>query len=332
VGADGRRRDAHDVAEPGHSERVLALGGTLHGDGDAPREPEGPGGAESAPGDLRLTTVVSTTLALLGFAANSILCRLALRDGAIDAATFSTIRLVSGALMLLVLARGAQGSWTSAGLLALYAVPFSFAYNDLSAGTGALILFGSVQVTMLTVALGRGERPRVRQWIGLAAAVGGLVYFVVPGLTAPPPGAAALMALAGIAWGFYSWRGRGASNPLAHTAGNFVRSIPFVVAVSLVSLPGAHAATRGVLLSIASGAVTSGLGYVAWYAALRGLTGTQAAVVQLSVPLIAAAGGVLLLAEAISARLVVATIVVLGGVALATLHAGIGRQATRTRT
>jgi drug/metabolite transporter (DMT)-like permease len=285
----------------------------------------------SSAADARRATIAYTTLALLAFAANSILCRLALRDGAIDAATFSTIRLVSGAAMLLVLARGGQGSWTSAALLALYAVPFSFAYNDLSAGTGALILFGSVQVTMLGLALGGGERPRILQWIGLCAAVAGLVYFVFPGLAAPPPVAAGLMAVAGISWGCYSWRGRGAANPLAHTAGNFARSVPFVLVVSLASLQGAHAATRGVLLSIASGAVTSGLGYVAWYAALRGLTGTQAAVVQLSVPLIAAAGGVLLLSEAVSTRLVVATIAVLGGVALATLHATRGRQETRTR-
>jgi drug/metabolite transporter (DMT)-like permease len=288
---------------------------------------------------MRGATLGYTTLALLAFAANSILCRLALRDDAIDAATFSTIRLVSGAATLLLftgrsggLARAGQGSWTSAALLALYAIPFSFAYNDLSAGTGALILFGSVQVTMLALALGRGERPHVRQWIGLAAAVAGLVFFVFPGLAAPPPVAAALMAIAGISWGFYSWRGRGAASPLAQTAGNFVRSVPFVIVVSLVLLQGAHAGARGVLLAVASGAVTSGLGYVAWYAALRGLTGTQAAVVQLSVPLIAAAGGVILLAETISARLVVATIVVLGGVTLATLHAGMGRQATRTRT
>jgi drug/metabolite transporter (DMT)-like permease len=279
-----------------------------------------PSSARNAPG----ITAAYTAFALVAFAASSILCRLALRDGAIDAATFSTIRLVSGAAALVLVAglsrgagAGAQGSWTSAALLALYAVPFSFAYNDLSAGTGALILLGSVQVTMLTVALARGERPHVLQWIGLAAAVAGLVFFVFPGLTAPPPLAAVLMTVAGMAWGLYSWRGRVASNPLAHTAGNFVRSVPFVVAVSLVSWQGAHTATRGVLLSIASGAVTSGLGYVVWYATLRGLTGTQAAVVQLSVPLIAAAGGILLLAETISARLVVSTVVVLGGVALA---------------
>lgn len=268
-----------------------------------------------------------TALALAAFAANSVLCRLALRDGAIDAATFSTIRLVSGAALLLLVAgssRGAaaaaQGSWTSAALLALYAVPFSLAYTDLSAGTGALILFGSVQVTMLSVALSRGERPHARQWIGLAAAVGGLVVFVFPGLTAPPPAAAALMTVAGVSWGLYSWRGRGASNPLAHTAGNFVRAVPLAAAVSLATWQGAHAAGRGVLLSIASGAITSGLGYVAWYAALRGLTGTQAAVLQLAVPLIAAAGGVLLLAETVSARLVVSTVVVLAGVLCATIH------------
>src|SRR5688572_22173513 len=210
-----------------------------------------------------------TTMALVAFAANSVLCRIALRDAAVDAATFSTIRLVSGAVTLLLVTAWsrrkvvpATGSWTSAGLLAVYAVPFSFAYASLSAGTGALIMFGSVQLTMLAAALGSGERPHVAEWAGLCVALAGLVVLVFPGLTSPPLAAAVLMAIAGIAWGAYSVRGRGAANPLAETTDNFVRAVPFVAVVSLVALPGAHVEARGVALAVASGAVASGLGYV----------------------------------------------------------------------
>ena len=268
--------------------------------------------------------VAYTLVALVAFAANSILCRVALRDATVDPATFSTIRLIAGAGTLALVTAWNQraaladaGSWTSAALLTIYAVPFSFAYVSLSAGTGALILFGSVQVTMLIAALGSGERPHVGQWAGLTMALAGLVILVFPGLTAPPLTAAVLMATAGVSWGAYSWRGRSSTNPLAHTTGNFVRAVPFVVAVSLVSLSRTHVEARGIVLAAASGALASGLGYVAWYAALRGLTGMQAAVVQLSVPMLAAMGGVAFLAEGVSVRLVLSTIVVLGGIALA---------------
>ena len=172
-----------------------------------------------------------TTLALIAFAANSVLCRLALRDGAIDAASFSTIRLISGAATLLLLTAGtrktasrAEGSWASAALLFLYAVPFSFAYIGLSAGTGALILFGCVQLTMMIAAIQSGERPQPLQWLGIALACAGLLYLVLPGLTAPPLTSACLMALAGCAWGMYSLRGRGAASPLVQTSSNFARS------------------------------------------------------------------------------------------------------------
>lgn len=271
-----------------------------------------------------MPTIGYTTAALVAFAANSVLCRIALLHATVDAATFSTIRLISGAVTLLLVTAWSQrralpvtGSWTSAALLAVYAVPFSFAYTSVSTGTGALILFGSVQVTMLVAVLRAGERPHVAQWFGLSFALAGLVVLVSPGLTAPPLTAAVLMAIAGASWGAYSLRGRGTANPLAQTTDNFVRAVPLVVAVSLVTLPHAHLETRGVVLSVASGAIASGLGYVAWYAALRGLTGMQAAVVQLSVPILAAAGGVIFLTEAISARLVLSTIMVLGGIALA---------------
>ena len=271
----------------------------------------------------RARTVLATAFALVAFAANSVLCRLALRPGAIDAASFSTIRLVSGAAMLLLLSRSAPaavgrpaGSWISAAVLALYAVPFSFAYVGLSTGTGALILFGCVQVTMMAGALRSGERPAASQWLGLGLALVGLVYLVLPGIAAPPLLSAGLMALAGLAWGIYSLRGRGAVNPLAQTTAAFVRSVPFALALSAISFRQFHAEIDGIALAVASGTAASGLGYVAWYAALRGLTATRAAAVQLSVPIIAAVGGIVFLTEMISTRLVVAAILVLGGVAL----------------
>jgi drug/metabolite transporter (DMT)-like permease len=260
----------------------------------------------------------------VAFAANSVLCRLALHQATIDAATFSTIRLTAGAVTLLLVTawmrRGAshvEGSWISAGMLFLYAVPFSFAYTRLNTGTGALILFGCVQLTMMTAALWSGERPHPLQWLGLSLALAGLVYLVLPGLEAPSFAGAALMAVAGISWGVYSLRGRAAANPLAQTTSNFVRSVPFVLAVSLLTLPQFYVQRQGVLLAVASGALASGLGYVLWYAALRGLTSTRAAVVQLLVPILAAVGGVIFLAEVISLRLVLSAVIVLGGIALA---------------
>ena len=265
-----------------------------------------------------------TVVALVAFAANSLLCRLALRESDIDAATFTIVRFLSGAIMLsLVTARSRAaapapaGSWSAALLLAIYALPFAFAYTQLSAGTGALILFGCVQVTMLMAAVVSGERTSRVQWLGVGLALAGLVYLVLPGLTAPPPLAALLMAIAGVCWGLYSLRGRGSADPLQQTTDNFIRTVPLVVVSSLPFLSRAHVAASGVALAVASGAVASGLGYVAWYSALRGLSALQAAVVQLAVPLIAAAGGVLLLSEALSLRLIVATALVLGWIGIA---------------
>ena len=185
------------------------------------------------------------------------------------------------------------GTWTSAVVLALYAVPFSFAYVGLSTGTGALILFGCVQATMMAGALRSGERPVASQWMGLGLALVGLVNLVLPGIAAPPPLSTALMALAGLAWGIYSLRGRRAVNPLAQTTSAFVRSVPIALALSAISFRQFHAAAGGIALAVASGTAASGMGYVAWYAALRGLTATRAAVVQLSVPIIAAVGGII---------------------------------------
>ncbi len=271
-----------------------------------------------------MRTAACSTLALVAFAANSVLCRLALRDGAIDPATFSTVRLVAGAAMLLLVMPAAERrafrgavSWSSAAMLALYAVPFSFAYVGLTTGTGALILFGSVQVTMLSAAAGSGERLRMGEALGLLAAFGGLVYLVLPGVTAPPVGHAILMSIAGAAWGVYSLRGRGARNAQTQTTVNFVGAVPFVLAVSGATIGHAHATVRGVILAAISGAIASGLGYVAWYAALRRLTRVRAALLQLSVPVLAAMAGVALLAEPLSARLVSAAVLVLGGIAVA---------------
>lgn len=271
-----------------------------------------------------MRTIAFTLFALVAFAANSVLCRLALGPSTIDAASFSTVRLLSGALTLaaitIIAKRGSfhlGGRWSSAAMLFLYAVPFSFAYLSLSAGTGALILFGSVQATMMLAAIFAGERPHPWQWLGLAIALGGLVYLVLPGLTAPPLLGTALMVIAGIAWGVYSLLGRRATDPLLDTASNFLRSVPFVIVVSVVAVPQFHLTAGGTLLAIASGALASALGYVAWYAALAGLTATRAAAVQLSVPVLAAVGGVVFLAETVSLRLIVSALLVVGGVGLA---------------
>ncbi len=259
---------------------------------------------------------------MLAFAGNSLLCRAALKHTAIDPATFTTVRMLSGAIALWLIAsmragtRVTGGSWRSALALFAYAGAFSFAYVELSAGTGALLLFGAVQATMILFGLWKGERLNLWQGIGLASALGGLGVLLLPGLSAPPLHGAVLMVGAGIAWGVYSLRGKGAGDPLAATAGNFLRAIPFALISSLVLSATARADADGIAYAIASGALTSGVGYAIWYAALRGLSATGAATVQLSVPVIAAIGGVLVLGEPITPRLLGASIAVLGGIAL----------------
>jgi drug/metabolite transporter (DMT)-like permease len=269
-------------------------------------------------------TAALTVSALVAFAANSILCRLALGTGAIDAGSFTAVRIVSGAVMLLIVTRAIRpgawrlrGSWTSAVALVLYALTFSFAYLTLSAGTGALVLFASVQVTMILAGLWIGERPPALEWFGSAMALTGLVYLVLPGLAAPPLAGAMLMVMSGVAWGVYSLRGRGEAHPLLATTASFVTSVPFVLVAMMFLLPGMELTIWGAVLAGLSGAVSSGLGYVAWYAALQGLTATRAAAVQLSVPVIAAIGGVVFLSERISVRLVISAAAILGGVGLA---------------
>jgi drug/metabolite transporter (DMT)-like permease len=266
-------------------------------------------------------TIALTALAMAAFAANSLLCRVALRDAHIDPATFGAFRVTSGALVLACAMRlrsrpAATPDWRAAAMLFAYVAAFSFAYLTLPAGTGALILFGAVQLTMFAVGLAGGERFAVAGWAGLALACAGLVVLVLPGVAAPPLGGAALMAVAGAAWGAYSLRGRGVADPLAATASNFLRALPLALVLGVVCVARAHADASGVLLAIASGALTSGLGYVIWYAALRGLSALQAASVQLSVPVIAACGGTLWLDEAFTARLAVAVVAILGGIAL----------------
>ena len=264
-----------------------------------------------------------TLLALLAFAGNSLLCRYALHHTAMGPATFTTVRMLSGAatLWLIVRVRAADrpptGDWLSTLALFVYAAAFSFAYVGLAAGPGALLLFGAVQVTMLGHGLWAGERLRTTQWAGLLLALAGLVALVLPGLEAPAPASAALMLLAGMAWGVYSLRGRNGGDPLRATAGNFMRAAPLALGLWLMAPHGAldGADLAGWASGIASGALTSGVGYALWYAALPGLSSTQAAAVQLSVPVIAAFGGVLLLGETITLRLLLASAAILGGVA-----------------
>ena len=273
----------------------------------------------------QLTVVALTALALIAFAGNSLLCRLALTRTDIDAATFTSVRIVSGALVLALLVRmrtpatPRAGSWSSAAALFAYAAGFSFAYEHLTAGTGALLLFGAVQATMISVGVLRGERLRQLQSAGLLLAYVGLTGLVLPGLAAPPLVSALLMLVAGVAWGIYSLRAKGSGDPTSATAGNFLRAVPMALGVSLVSLQSQETDSAGVMYAIASGALASGLGYAVWYTALRDLRATTAATVQLSVPVLAAAGGVLLLHEALTARLVLAGAAILGGVALVVL-------------
>lgn len=270
----------------------------------------------------RAPVIVLTVLAMLAFAGNSLLCRLALQQTDIDAATFTFVRIVAGAAALWMIVRlraGTQqltGTWFSALALFAYAAGFSFAYLSLSAGTGALLLFGAVQVTMIGVGLWRGERMRPFQIVGFVLAFAGLVGLLLPGISAPPLFGAILMLGAGVAWGIYSLRGKGAGDATAATAGNFVRAVPFAVVLSIIAMSSMSLDRAGVMYAVLSGALTSGVGYAIWYTALRGLSATSAATVQLSVPVITALGGIAFLSEPITGRFVVASIAVLGGIAL----------------
>lgn len=271
----------------------------------------------------RVRLIALTALAMIPLAANSWLCRAALRDTEIDPASFTSLRLISGALMLwlLLVATGRlrsadRGSWPSAFALFAYAALFSFAYLTLTAATGALLLFGAVQVTMIALGVRAGERLDLVQIAGVALAFGGLVGLLVPGLSAPPLLGALMMIGAGIAWGVYSVHGKGAGDPTRVTAGNFMLAVPMTIVLSLMTLGDLSLDAAGVWLAVASGAITSALGYALWYSLLPNLRAFSAATVQLSVPVIVAIGGVILLDEPITLRLVLASAVVLGGIAL----------------
>jgi len=270
-----------------------------------------------------IRTIALTLVAMIAFAANSLLARQALGQGEIDAAGFTTVRLLSGAVMLVIIMFlrdrtkiVAEGDWQGAFYLFVYAAGFSFAYLSLAAGTGALILFGAVQLTMIGVGLLRGEGLSVFAWSGVALAAAGLTYLMFPGISAPSLEGAVLMTLSGIAWGMYSLHGKRAIDAIAATAGNFIRSIPFVLILMWLLRSGWHASTNGVLLAIGSGVLASAVGYVVWYAALKHLTTSRAAAIQLSVPVIASSGGVLFLAEPVTIRLILASMIILGGIAL----------------
>ena len=266
-----------------------------------------------------------TTLAMLAFAGNSVLCRLALKHTGIDPATFTSVRLASGALVLWLLVRvrdgrtARAGNWPSALALFAYAAAFSWAYVSLPTAAGALLLFGAVQATMIGYGLWQGERLAARQTLGLLAACAGLIALMLPGLSAPPLSGALLMMAAGVAWGVYSLRGKGGGDATQTTSGNFQRAALLTLILSALTLPQARLDSAGLVYAVVSGAITSGLGYAVWYTAVRGLPATSAATVQLSVPVIAALGGALFLHEPLTLRLIATSLAILGGVALVTL-------------
>jgi drug/metabolite transporter (DMT)-like permease len=267
-----------------------------------------------------------TLVAMTAFAGNSLLCRLALKQTSIDAASFTLVRIISGAIVLRLIvmmrrrSRGKAGSWPSALALFVYAAGFSFAYMSLPAGTGALLLFGAVQATMIVWAIRKGERLSWPQRIGLVLALAGLVALVFPGISAPPLGGSILMLSAGIAWGIYSLRGKASGDPVSATAGNFFRAVPMATVLSAALLPWAHLDRTGIGYGMLSGAIASGVGYAIWYTVLPTLGAAGAATVQLSVPVLAAAGGILFLGESITRRAVLASVAVLGGIALVAME------------
>ena len=267
-------------------------------------------------------TLLLTALAMLAFAGNSLLCRAALRDSQIDPASFTALRLFAGALVLWLLlytrkrAATVPGNWAGALSLFIYAAAFSYAYLHLDAGAGALLLFGAVQLSMIAWGLLRGERLHRLQVVGLVLAAAGLVALLLPGTSTPSLSASCLMVLAGMAWGAYSLLGKGTPDPLAATAGNFIRTLPIVAVLCLVALGSLEWDSAGVVYALLSGGLTSGIGYAIWYAAMPGLAAIQAASVQLSVPLLTALAGSVLLGESLTGRLMLAGVAILGGIAL----------------
>jgi drug/metabolite transporter (DMT)-like permease len=269
-----------------------------------------------------MKTILYTTLALLAFAGNSILCRLALGEDAIDAASFTAIRLLSGIIVLAIIMSMRQtsnkitskGSWKASFMLFLYAITFSYAYVSLETGVGALILFGTVQITIILVGLLSGNKLHFFEWLGVIVSFSGFVYLVMPGVTAPSLIGFILMSLAGIAWGFYTLAGKASVNPLSDTYYNFIRTLPLVIILVAATTQYSALSQKGILFAVLSGAIASGVGYTIWYAALRGLSTIQAAVVQLLVPVIAAVGGILFVDEVFSFRLALSSLMILSGI------------------
>nr|WP_310650211.1 DMT family transporter [Colwellia sp. MB02u-6] len=270
--------------------------------------------------------IVSTVFALLAFAANSVLCRLALGENTIDATSFTVVRLVSAIIILLALIKvtskakpeiiesKSKGSWLAASMLFIYAVSFSYGYISLDTGSGALILFGAVQITMIITSVISGNKLHLSEWLGLSIAFGGFAYLVIPSLTTPSLMGFMLMSMSGMAWAFYTLLGRQSKNALSDTAHNFLKTSPFVLALIIFGFNNAYITSTGFLLAVLSGAIASGIGYFVWYIALTTLSVTQAAAVQLLVPIIAAMGGVIFTRELITLRLIESSILVLGGI------------------
>lgn len=277
--------------------------------------------------------ILSTILALIAFASNSVLCRLALGAESIDAASFTSIRLLSGIVVLMIILFMTQpktvslnkGSWNASFFLFLYAITFSYAYITLDTGTGALILFGSVQISMMLISFISGHRFHYIEWVGLFVAFFGFVYLVFPDLTTPSFTGFILMSIAGIAWGIYTLIGRGSRDPLGDTGCNFLRTLPFILILIAISYPHSVLSSNGIILAVLSGGIASGIGYTVWYIALTGLTTIKAAVLQLTVPVIAAAGGIVFAGEVMSLRLFLSSLMILGGILLVIL----GKQFVR---
>jgi len=276
-------------------------------------------------------SIAYTLFALIAFAANSVLCRLALGDDTIDAASFTVVRLLSSSLTLLIILNmtkrvntssdniESKGSWVAALMLFTYAACFSFAYVSLDTATGALVLFGVVQITMILVSISTGNKLHIAEWLGVILAFGGFVYLVLPDVTSPSLSGLVMMIVAGIAWAVYTLKGKSSTAPLADTAYNFFRTTPLVILLALIAYPSIALSMQGVILAVLSGAIASGIGYTIWYIALNSLSSTEAAVLQLSVPVIAAIGGVILVNEMLTLRLVIAVIIILGGILLVVL-------------
>ena len=281
-------------------------------------------------------TVAFTCFSLVAFAGNSILCRLALGEGKIDAASFTIIRLLSGIVILLLISQISQGhtnaltkkNWISSAVLFLYAVAFSYAYISLDTGTGALILFGTVQITMVMASLVLGQKLHVLEGIGVATAFLGFIYLVKPSLTTPSLTGFGLMTLAGIAWGIYTLRGKNSKQPIDDSAINFLYTLPFILTLFIIEFKSTNLSQQGIIIAALSGAIASGIGYAVWYTAVKKLSTIQASVVQLLVPIIAAVGGVIFAREVISMRLILSSMIILGGILLVLLGQYFLRQST----